>query len=137
MKTFKLDNKPKIKSGFTVPENYFEDFSIKMMQQLPVQESKVISIFSRRTTWMYAAAAVLVFALSIPIYQTVTTPSSEIDANTLENYIAYQTNVSGADLVNLLEEEDIQEMSIDLNIEDTAIENELSTNNNLEQYLIN
>ena len=109
MKTFKLDNKPKIKSGFTVPENYFEDFSIKMMQQLPVQESKVISIFSRRTTWMYAAAAVLVFALSIPIYQTVTTPSSEIDANTLENYIAYQTNVSGADLVNLLEEEDIQD----------------------------
>ena len=43
MKTIKIENEPKIKTGFTVPENYFEDFSAKMRQQLPEKEPKVIS----------------------------------------------------------------------------------------------
>jgi hypothetical protein len=138
MKTFKLDNEPKIETGFTVPENYFEDFSIKMMQQLPENnEPKVISIFARKKTWMYAAAAVMVLALSLPIYNNYFSHSSEIDSVTLENYITYQSTVSDTDIVNLLDEQDIQKMNIDLNIEDITIENELSENNNLEQYLLN
>jgi hypothetical protein len=55
----------------------------------------------------------------------------------LENYITYQSSVSNTDLVNLLNEEDIQKMSIDLNIEDKTIENELTENKNLEYYLLN
>lgn len=137
MKTFKLDNKPKMQTGFTVPENYFEDFSVKMMQQLPVNEPKIISIFARKKTWMYAAAAVMVLALSLPIYTNYFRNSSEIDSATLENYITYQSTVSHTDLVNLLDEQDIQKISLDLNIEDATIENELSGNNNLEQYLLN
>lgn len=137
MKTFKLENEPKIKSGFTVPENYFEDFSAKMMQQLPEKESKIILLFAKRKTWMYAAAAVVVLALTIPVYNHFYSNSPEIDDVTLENYIAYHSTVSDEDLVNLLDEKDIQKMSVDFNIEDKAIENELSTNNNLEQYLLN
>ena len=53
MKTFKLDNEPKIKTGFTVPENYFEDFSAKMILKLPENEPKIISIFERKKTWIY------------------------------------------------------------------------------------
>ena len=30
MKTFKLENKPKIESGFKIPEHYFENFSVEM-----------------------------------------------------------------------------------------------------------
>ena len=137
MKTFKLDNEPKIKTGFTVPENYFEDFSTKMMQQLPQNEPKVISIFARKKTWMYAAAAVMVLALSLPIYKNYFSNSSEIDSATLENYITYQSTVSDTDIVNLLDEQDIQKMNVDMGIEDVTIENELSENNNLEQYLLN
>lgn len=137
MKTFKLDNEPKIKTGFTVPENYFEDFSAKMMQQLPVQEPKVISIFARKKTWLYGAAAILVLALSLPIYNNYFSRSSEVDAATLENYISYQSTVSDTDLVNLLDEQDIQKIRVDLDIEDITIENELSQNKNLEQYLLN
>ena len=137
MKTFKLDNEPKIETGFIVPENYFEDFSAKMMQQLPKSEPKVISIFARKKTWMYAAAAILVLALSLPIYTNYFSHSSEIDEATLENYITYQSTVSDTDLVNLLDEQDIQKMSVDLDLEDVIIENELSENNNLEQYLLN
>ena len=137
MKTFKLEKEKKIKTGFTVPENYFEDFWAKMMQQLPEQKPQVISIFTRRKTWLYSAAAVLVLALTIPVYQNLTKSLSENEAITLENYIAYHTSVSGVDLAYLLDEEDIQKLNIDLNIEDQILENELSTNNNLEQYLIN
>ena len=137
MKTFKLDNDPKIQTGFKVPENYFEDFSAKMMQQLPQNEPKIISFFDRKKTWMYAAAALLVLALSIPIYNNYFSNSSEIDDATLENYITYQSTVSDTDLVNLLDEQDIQKMSVDLDIEDITIENELSQNKNLEQYLLN
>jgi flagellar basal body-associated protein FliL len=137
MKTFKIENEPKIKTGFTVPENYFEDFSAKMIQQLPEKKSKVIPLFAIRKAWMYAAAAIVVLALIVPVYNHFYSHSSEIDDVTIENYIAYHSSVSDADLVNLLDEKDIQKMSIDLNIEDKTIENELSENNNLEQYIIN
>lgn len=137
MKTFKLENEPKIETGFTVPENYFEDFSATMMQQLPKKEPKIIAIFAKKKTWMYAAAAILVLALSIPIYTNYFSNSSEIDDATLENYITYHSTVSDTDIVNLLDKQDIQKIKIDLNIEDATIENELSENNNLEQYLLN
>ncbi|MDD5149196.1 MAG: hypothetical protein PHC28_01775 [Flavobacterium sp.] len=137
MKTFKLENEPKIESGFKTPENYFEDFSVKVLQQLPKEEPKVISIFSRRKTWIYAAASVIVLALSIPVYNNYYDSSTEIDTSSLENYIAYHTSVSDADLVNLLDETDIQDMNVNLNIEDKSIEDELSANRNLEQYLLN
>lgn len=137
MKTFKLENEPKIKSGFTSPENYFDNFSSRIIQELPKNESKVVSLFARRKIWIYAAAAVIVLALTIPVYNHFSNRSSEIDAVTLENYIAYNSTISDADIVNLLDEKDIQKMTVDLNIEDKSIENELSTNANLEQYLLN
>jgi hypothetical protein len=137
MKTFKLENEPKIESGFKTPENYFETFSARVMQQLLVEEPKIIPIFYKRKTWFYAAAAVLILGLSIPIYNHFYSRSSEIDDTTLENYIAYHSSVSDTDLVNLLDEKDIQKMNIDLNIEDKTIENELSENKNLENYLLN
>lgn len=137
MKTFKLDSEPKLNTGFTVPENYFEDFSTKMMQQLPQNEPKVISIFEKKKNWMFAVAAILVLALSIPIFTNYFSHSSEIDDASLENYITYQSNVTRTDLVNLLDEQDIQKMSFDLGLEDLTIENELSQNKNLEQYLLN
>lgn len=138
MKNFKLDNEPKIESGFKIPENYFDTFSARVMQQLPVEEPKTISLFAKRKTWIYAAAAVLVLALSIPVvYNNFYGRSSEIDDATLENYISYHSNVSSLDIVNLLDEKDIQKINIDLDIEDRAIENELTAEGDLEQYLLN
>ena len=48
MKDFKLDNHPKINSGFKTPDHYFDDFSEKILHRLEEKESKVISIFYRR-----------------------------------------------------------------------------------------
>ncbi len=137
MKTFNIENEPKIKSGFTTPDDYFDKFSERLMQNLPEKEVKVISIFAKTKTWIYAAAAILVLGISIPVANQFFNHSSEIDDATMENYIANNSTISENDFVTLLDEKDIQKMSIDLKIEDEAIENELYNNNNLEQDLIN
>lgn len=137
MKTFKLENEPKIKSGFKTPENYFEDFSARIIQQLPKENSKTIPLFKRKKASIYSVAAVLIIALTLPIYNNYFKKKSEIDNSSLENYITYHTSISDADLVNLLDKNDIQKMNIDLNIQDKTIEDEFSANSNLEYYLLN
>ena len=135
MKTFKLENDQKLESGFTVPENYFEDFSARIIQQVTT-EPKVITISHRKRTWIYAAAAIVVLAMAIPIYNQFN-QSNNVDTITIENYLTANATISDAELISLLEEKDIQEMRIDLNIEDHTIENELSKNKDLEHYLLN
>ena len=137
MKTFKLENEPKIEPGFIIPENYFDNFSDNVMQQIPKDKPKVISLFLRRKSWMYVAAAIVGLGLFIPIYNDFSSHYTEIDEVILENYIANKSDISDTDIANLLDEEDIQKMSIDLNIEDKSIENELSTDTNLEQLITN
>ena len=137
MKTFKLENEPKIKSGFIIPESYFDHFSEKVMQQLPKEDPKVISLFLRRKSWIYAAAAIIGLGLIIPIYNNFDSHSSEINEVILENYIVNKSDISDTELASLLDEEDIQKMSIGLDLEDKSIENELSINTNLEQYITN
>ena len=136
MKTFKLENEPKIESGFKTPENYFEDFSIKMMAQLPENETKVISIFQRKKNLFLIVAAVLVLALMIPSLSNFYNNKQEIDSNQLENYITYQSNVNQYDLINGLESSDIKNIKISMSIEDKAIEDVLSANANLENLLL-
>ena len=137
MNEFKLESEPKIKSGFKAPENYFVDFSAKVIQRLPENEPKVISIFSRNKTWIYAVAAILIVAVSIPIYTTIVTQQNDLDKTTIENYLTSQNAISDDELTNLLDEDDIQKMKLNFNIEDKAIEDLLSTNSNLEEYIIN
>ena len=137
MNEFKLESEPKIKSGFEAPENYFVDFSAKVIQRLPENEPKVISIFSRNKTWIYAVAAILIVAVSIPIYTTIVTQQNDLDKTTIENYLTSQNAISDDDLTNLLDEDDIQKMKLNFNIEDKAIEDLLSTQSNLEEYIIN
>ncbi|WP_309614896.1 hypothetical protein [Flavobacterium sp.] len=135
MKDFKLDNEPKITSGFTTPDGYFDTFSEKVLAQLPEQERKVISIFSSKKTWYYAAVAILILMLSVPIYTKYSNQQEEIDSATLENYIAYQSNISEEEIVNLLQQEDLDKMKLEFNVDDAAIEDALNSNSNLEQYI--
>lgn len=137
MKTFKLENEPKIKSGFIIPESYLEHFSEKVMAQLLEEDPKVISLFLRRKSWIYIAATLIGLGLIIPIYNNFNSHSSEINEVILENYIVNKSDISETELASLLDGEDIQKMSIGLDLEDKSIENELSINTNLEQYITN
>lgn len=124
MKEFKLDNHPKISTGFKTPEHYFENFSKKFLDELPEKRPTVISIFQNRKVIILSLAALFVIALFVPLIINSTKEKNELDENTLENYISYQSNISQYDLINLLDKEDIESLKNEVNLEDTKI-NEL------------
>lgn len=139
MKEFKLNTNPKIESGFKTPEDlFFEKFSANLIEQLPKKEPKTISLFQKKKAIIMMVAAIFVLALLIPSLINNASRSSEIDPVTLENYLSYQSNVNQYDLINVLDEEDINNISTSTNIalEDKTIEDILISNNNLEHYII-
>jgi len=136
MKDFKLHTQTPIPSGFKTPEGYFDTLSDRIMAQLPVQEPKVIPLYRSRKLWYYAVAAILVVLLSVPLYTHYQVSSQEVDTATLENYLTTNAVISEEDIVNLLDEKDLEKLSIDLKIQDTDIEEALDTNPNLEQYIL-
>lgn len=137
MKEFKLNTNPKIESGFKTPEDlYFEKFSANLLEQLPKNEPKTISLFQKKKTIIMMVAAVFVLALAIPSLLNNANRYNELDTTTLENYISYQSNVNQYDLINALDEEEINSLGTNIALEDQTIEDILVTNNNLEQYII-
>lgn len=137
MKLINLDKEPKIESGFKVPEDYFEHFSDKLMTQIPEKEVKVISFFEKHKILIYAAVAVLVIGISIPVLNKYLNKSDEIESLVLENYLANNHSINDNDLAELMSENDIKKIKINMNIQDKTIEKELSGNEYLEDYLIN
>ena len=137
MNDFKLDTEPKITTGFTVPENYFENFSAKVMLQLPKQEPKVLSLWDKNKRWLYASAAVVVLSLSIPIMNVIKNDSDEVNTAEVENYLSYHSTLTDDDIVELLDSEDLDKLNITNTIEDKQIEDILSDNSNLEEYITN
>jgi len=139
MKTFKLDNEPKIKPGFKIPEDYFENFSSQLIQNLAKEEiekeTKVISIFRKRKTILLAIAAVLVLGLMIPILYTTATKNSELDSTTIENYLTEESNINQYDLISEIEPESSNSIN-SKEIEDIALEDILITNPNIENLVI-
>ena len=136
MKAFKLENEPKIASGFKTPEHYFDHFSAKVLQQFPENEPIVISIFQKRKMVIMMVAALLILALMIPIYISISINSKELDETTLENYLAYQTNLNQYDLVSELETKDISKMQPVSSTEDKVIEDILAADSDIEHLLI-
>ena len=137
MKQINLDIDNKIATGFIVPENYFDTFYSRLSKNIPAQEYNEISIFRKKKIWIYAAAAIFIIGISIPVLHTFYNKSIALDDNILENYIANHATINDNDIADLLTEKDIQKMNDDMAIEDKIIEHELANNDNLEQYLTN
>lgn len=134
MNDFKINSKHKIDSGFKIPEDYFENFSEKVLLKINKPEPKVVSIFYKRKTWISSVAAVLVISLSVTLFSKIAVNSSE-EKLTLENYITNQSEISQYDLVALLDTKDIEKIKIDLKLEDKKIEEVITNSNEIENYL--
>ena len=135
MKNFNLENEPKIESGFTIPENYFNDFSEKVMQQLPSEKPKVISLYQSNKNWFLSAAAILIVSFTIPTYYLVQNNKNEVNTSELESYILDHSTVSQDDIVDLLDENDLKEINVDYNLEEISSEAIDLENIDLEQNL--
>jgi len=138
MKPFDLENKNEIKSGFKVPDNYFEEFEAKMMAQIPVEkETKVVSLFYRKQVWISAIAAVFLLAIAIPVYFNMASESN-LDASTIENYLAQQQNVGITELSKHLTDDDIVALEKNLSLNESnpdAVEDYLLESENLDYYI--
>lgn len=105
MKDFKLDQIPKINSGFKVPDGYFDDFDAKIIRQLPQNEAKIISIFRKSTFWI-AAAAVFIIGFSA-VYFSQTNEALSVSN---EDYLVLEENLNAEDFAEHLTENDILEL---------------------------
>jgi hypothetical protein len=137
MKDFKIDTSEKLTTGFQIPEGYLDAFSEKVMQRISKEEPKVISFYARNKSWIYSVAAVLVLALSLPIVNQLQNKEQELSSTEIENYLTQNKSVSDDDLVNLLEQEDIDELKVNTPISEDALEDELSKNIDVEQFITN
>ena len=136
MNDFKLENNAKINSGFVTPENYFDDFSEKLMAKLPAQEPKVISFYAINRSWIYSAAAILVIAFTIPV-MNLWNEKPEVAYHTeVENYITNQSTITNDDLVELLEIEDIEQLKAE-NAIDISQDDVLSESTDIEYTILN
>lgn len=140
MNNFKLDNEPKIKSGFQIPENYFDTLSEKVMNQLPKEEPKVVSLWDRNKRWIYSSAAILVLSLTIPLANQFQSTSSEVattETNEIENYLAYHASLSDEEIIKLLDKEDIAEIEVTNSLDEEALKQALHEDSNTEYYITN
>ena len=135
MKAFKLENEPKIPSGFKTPENYFDTISAKVLQQINEEEIKVIPIYKRKKTMTLIAAAVVGIALMIPVVNNYNATSKELDEATLETYLSYQSNLNQYDLLRELDTKDIEKLNKNVALEQETLEDILSSNPNIENLI--
>ena len=135
MKAFKLENEPKISSGFKTPENYFDTISAKVLQQINEEEVKVIPIYKRKKTITLIAAAVVGIALMIPVVNNYNATSKELDEATLETYLSYQSNLNQYDLIRELDTKDIEKLNKNVALEQETLEDILSSNPNIENLI--
>ena len=119
MKQFDLDSNPKINSGFRIPENFFEQFEAKIMNQISEKEVKVISIFETRKFWLSAVAAVFIIGLFTTMYLSNNT-NENISA---EDYLACETTISTEDIIENLSDDDITAMEESLDLYDQETKN--------------
>lgn len=136
MKAFKLENEPKITTGFKTPDHYFDDFSTKVLQQInETKEVKVIPIYKRKKVLSMLAAAVVFIGLMIPIVNNYNNTSKELDEATLETYLSYQSNLNQYDLIKELDTKDIDKLNKSVALEQETLEDILSSSPNIENLI--
>jgi hypothetical protein len=133
MNDFKLENN-KIETGFIVPEGYFDLLSDTILNKVSQNKPKVIPFWQRKKTILMAVAATVVIAISIPIISIYNNSTNDLSPE-IENYLSYNTNITDADIVELLDDETIENITIPVSTTE-EIEQEL-LNNNIEQIITN
>ena len=136
MNPIDLHKKPKIKPGFKVPETYFDELESKILSQLENEEPKVIQLKSYRKFWFSAIAAVVILAVSIPLYQNWKINTTPLDNESIEQYLSYQPNVYTEDIISHLDDSDVISLQKEQSLESETIEKYLLENEIIEQYLI-
>lgn len=134
MNEFKINDENKISSGFTTPEGYFDNFSIELNNKINFQNNEVKVVFINRKKWITSIAAILILVLSTTFYFKIILDTSE-DSLEIENYITNQSEINQYEIIKSLDKNDIENLSIELKINNTKIDEEYTNTNEIENYL--
>lgn len=118
---------PKKATGFKVPEGYFTHFPEKVLQQTK-QPTKVVSLF--KSKWFYSAASVAAIILFIFILKPFDTEYTfdTIENDTIAEYLETNTVfLSAYDVGALLTDDELQNISNTIQLEDTEVLDYLDT----------
>jgi len=135
MKAYKLENEPKIATGFKTPDDYFDNFSTKVLQQINDREVNVIPLYKQKKVIAMLVAAIVIMALMIPIINNYNNKAKDLDEATLETYLSYQSNLNQYDLIKELDSKDIDKLSKSVALEQETLEDILSSNPNIENLI--
>lgn len=135
MENFTINDDNKIETGFKIPENYFDNFSSRLTQQLPEKPAKVFSLYAIKKSWIYAAAAILVVGISVSFYLQIS-HNQNIESASIEYYLQNNTVISDDDFATILDDTDFNNINITVDIDNESIENELIKDYNLEQTIL-
>ena len=114
MKNFKIEENSKIETGFSVPENYFENLESTILQKIENKEVKVISIFQKPKYWIAAVAAIFVFGLFLNIFNF----NSNDENIASEEFLTSQTDITTEDLAEHLTENELKTLEENFNVYD-------------------
>jgi len=135
MKAFRLENEPKIDSGFKIPDGYFDTLSTEVLAQLDKKDANVFLLRRRKKAILMLVAASVLIALMIPIVNNYNNTAKELDSETLETYLSYQSTLNQYDLIKELDNTDIQKLGKNVALEDETLEDFLTTSPNIENLI--
>jgi hypothetical protein len=116
------------KHGFDVPDGYFEDLEERILQNVAQENAvKVIPLFKRKTI-IYAASVAASAALVISVYTGSGDQEISLQVADIEAYIE-------GDAMDL-DSYDIAQLLSDDELDNLAFENEIFSQESLEDYLI-
>ena len=98
------------------------------MSELPAKQAKIIPLYKRASVWISSVAAVLILALGLTVYFRSDSQTTQPDPTSIENYIAYQSNISSYDIIQQLDQQDIEDLGESLSVNDIG-------QDAIEQYL--
>lgn len=130
MMDFKINEKDKIATGFKAPDDYFVTLANRI--SLPEPAPKVIPLYRKKPVWIgIAASFVALTGLGIFFNQEART-NTVPNADEIQSYLVYNTNVSAYDIGQHLDEQDIQNIENDIAISNESIESYLLYNDTSE-----
>ena len=128
MKNIGLDTEPKIASGFKIPDDYLLYFEHRLMEQIESVPTKKRHFFRSKRIWVPIVAAVFLVVIAFPMYFNLA-KKSNLDHQTIENYLVQDRKIETDDLLEHLSDDDISNLRNTLEIQ--------LSNEEIDEYLTN
>ncbi|MTG97123.1 MULTISPECIES: hypothetical protein [Myroides] len=124
------------KKLFKTPDNYFESFEGRLMQNIEQKNNSVSKPQKRIKRYYYSSiAATIALVIGLTFFYT-SEKQETLKDEAISNYIEYNTTLTlSSDFINSFDEQDIQELEQSIELNQKEINDYVLTNIDIEYYL--